>query len=1069
MWKDEDCSLSPKKNTDDWDSEGHSEIFRNSFRPTSPLSLTDLNMWDTRSRFTAQSSAWCGMASVSGSGFLSKVSTSVSGSSGNFRHKDPDMRRWQSLSCLAPKGASRSFNQSPGPELRAALEESSIRRAELVQMLREAHEHLDSQTDLVRAKDTQLQHSLTTAQLLDMKHKQLAEAVSALEQEKAAAELSRFEESRQRGELHEKVLQLEMDLLKMRSTMDRGSIVSSEKTHKPFGRALPVTQEDVYRQENQKVDRELCKLREALREAEARANTQDEERSQALQQLQTSREAQRTLLSQVEEMNQKLSHITQSHTEVQKQLSEANSKLSQACLEKALLSTQLLKLEDNVNDIKAKLSAALSDKDRLIQDNSDLRQRSQSLQLQLERVQQCREGFTDQVCDLHEQLAEAKSQNNKQDQETSLIKEELVSVKDLNKKLTCELEVVKQRLEISQSELHELTAKKVTNTSQVTEQEAERTQPLGRKEQLPGSMSDGGHAELTEMREKYCHLRESWDALELENQRVQDRCLCLESEILEKEEKLHLQVEEYQKLEAQRVQTIEELRAVASHWNEKWQEVSLTLNTTQAELDELKKKDLRCKLQEEAAQLAAEVDILKRERQKDKEEIESLLQHKANMETVPNRAKKDSLLKVELDACKQELELERSRSQALLHRCKGKDKGGEAVQTHGTQTLTELSIPLHTTTGSSTLWQRPSDSSSSQNNPSQVQVELQKVWDMLQTRDTELKELQQELQSARGQVCLHSSEVEKLELQLSHREKELRGKENALESLERLREAEKMEAQVKISALELKLKGNASGDNQDDGGLADVLTTDSLRAEPQESRKRAHQLQPENNLAVQRLQKLRQLYPGKGENSSLESKTDKTLRPVHVEQDKQRRMVTEQLKSLFKERQGGGKETGSAAAQTGGSSLKDWVPKSEAVKTALDTLHSQRRRQQELQGAARRNWQQGAGLMPVSEEEEEEEEEEDTDQPGGDKGALQQVAHDKEELHHQSHQLPAETVSEKSSNAGVPSLSPSSAEGDLLGTVPCLYPDGIFQARLVDIYSPDEDEDEEDVKKHDTS
>lgn len=81
------------------------------------------------------------------------------------------MRRWQSLSCLAPKGASRSFNQSPGSELRAALEESSIRRAELVQMLREAHEHLDSQTDLVRAKDTQLQHSLTTAQLLDMKHK----------------------------------------------------------------------------------------------------------------------------------------------------------------------------------------------------------------------------------------------------------------------------------------------------------------------------------------------------------------------------------------------------------------------------------------------------------------------------------------------------------------------------------------------------------------------------------------------------------------------------------------------------------------------------------------------------------------------------------------------------------------------------------------------------------------------------------------------------------------------------------------------------------------------------------
>lgn len=83
----------------------------------------------------------------------------------------------------------------------------------------------------------------------------------------------------------------------------------------------------------------------------------------------------------------------------------------------------------------------------------------------------------------------------------------VVCLHQLNKKLTCELEVVKQRLEISQSELHELTAKKVTNTSQVPEREAERAQPLGRKERLPGSMSDGGHAELTEMREKYCQLR----------------------------------------------------------------------------------------------------------------------------------------------------------------------------------------------------------------------------------------------------------------------------------------------------------------------------------------------------------------------------------------------------------------------------------------------------------------------------------------------------------------------------------------------------------------------------------
>lgn len=43
-------------------------------------------------------------------------------------------------------------------------------------------------------------------------------------------------------------------------------------------------------QERQKVDTELCKLSEALRDAEARAKTEEEERNQALQKLQTSTE-----------------------------------------------------------------------------------------------------------------------------------------------------------------------------------------------------------------------------------------------------------------------------------------------------------------------------------------------------------------------------------------------------------------------------------------------------------------------------------------------------------------------------------------------------------------------------------------------------------------------------------------------------------------------------------------------------------------------------------------------------------------------------------------------------------
>lgn len=43
-------------------------------------------------------------------------------------------------------------------------------------------------------------------------------------------------------------------------------------------------------QEKQSIEAELCKLREALRDAEERMKTQEEERQQALQKLQTSTE-----------------------------------------------------------------------------------------------------------------------------------------------------------------------------------------------------------------------------------------------------------------------------------------------------------------------------------------------------------------------------------------------------------------------------------------------------------------------------------------------------------------------------------------------------------------------------------------------------------------------------------------------------------------------------------------------------------------------------------------------------------------------------------------------------------
>ncbi|XP_023258376.1 golgin subfamily A member 3-like isoform X2 [Seriola lalandi dorsalis] len=850
-------------------------MFRPSYRSSSPFSLTDLDMWDTKSRLTAQTSAWCGMATVSGSGFLSKVSTSTSGSTGGFRQNDPGLRRWQSLSRLAPEGATRSFTPSPGAELQAARAESSFRQAGVVQWLQDAHERIDSQLDRLRARDAQLSYNTTTAQL-HMNHK-LSEAMSTLEQEKEAAESNHFDKNQQRRELHEKVLKLERDLVQMRSTLDRGSNDQpTKRAPSSLSRTLPVSQEDFNRQEKQEVDTELCRLREALREAETRAKTQEEERNQALQRLQTSDETQRTLLSQIEEMNQSLSHTVSNHTEVQEQLSEANNKISQACLEKAILSTQVLKLEDNVKELKAKLTGALSDKDQLIQEKAELHQRTQVLELHLERTQPA-----------------------SKDQETVLMKEESKALREVNEKLTCELEMIKQKVEISQSQLQELTAEQVVNIKQIRDLEAERSELITQKEELLSKTDEDSH----EMKEKCCQLRESVEVLELEKQTLQDQCRCLEAELLDNEEKLHLLEEEYRKQDAVRVQHIEELKAVASHWTEKWQKVALTLQSTQEELEELKKSNST------------------------------------------NEGQCDSLLRVELDACKQELELEleRSRSQALLQRYK--DDGGAAVRTKGKETVTDLSE-------SSLLWEPTSDSHSSQKKS--------------------------------PQVCIQSSEVQMLKEKLTEREKELREKEDALMSLERLRETEKTEAQIKVSALELKLRKKASEVSQESEGHANVSTTDSLRTQLEESRKKAGQLQQEKMLAVQKLQTRKQLYSvkftketplkmascsGDGHNElqmpclqvkdekpPVEGRKDKTVCPVNLETDQQRRMVTEQLKSLFKEREG--KEVGKvdntpAAAQTRTSSPQDGTPTSKA--TAVD----------------RWGWQQSSGLMPVFEEDEE--------------------------------------------------------------------------------------------------
>ncbi|XP_041853992.1 girdin-like [Melanotaenia boesemani] len=561
------------------------------------------------------------------------------------------------------------------------------------------------------------------------------------------------------------------------------------------------------------------------------------------------------MLNQIEEISKRLKQSVQSCSEVQEKLSEANNKISHACLDKAVLSTQVLKLEDNIKELKAKLIEVLSNKDHLMQEKKDLLQRV--LEMQQERT----------THDPHDCLHQS---NNNQDKETVLIKEELTFLRQVNEKLRGELESIEQSLEISQHQLHERKEERITNAKHITDLEAKCSQLVRENDELLNKMNENGHNSPTEAKEKCCQHRESVEVLELEKQKLQDQCLYSEAQVREKENVLHLQKEEYQKQDAMRVQHIEELKAVVSHWTDKWQRAALSLQSKQDELEEFKKNI--------------------------------------------NKKVCDSLLRAELDACKQELEQERSKNPTFLQRYE--DKGGEMVLSQTVDRETETA-----TSESSLICESPSDSQSHQNKS--------------------------------PQVLIQSHEVERLRQKLAEREKELSEKEHTLKSLEGLRQMEKTEAQIKISALELKLMKKVSEDCQNNGSLqTDFSITDSLRFQLDESTRRAEQLQQEKMLAVQRLQALRQqLSPVKDETPSVEGRKDKTLCTVNPETEQQRRMVNEQLKCLFKEREG--KETGKEA-------------------NAAEAAQNQTSTSLDVRGTVdRRNWQQGSGLTPVFEEDEE--------------------------------------------------------------------------------------------------
>ncbi|XP_030434639.1 centrosome-associated protein CEP250-like isoform X2 [Gopherus evgoodei] len=880
-------------------------------------------------------------------------------------------------------------------------------------------------------------------------------SVTQLEKEKSWLDLSRYEDQKQRGDLQEKILNLEMEVVKAKSCLSRMSC-----------RSVSPSPSQRLSAEKEELNREMTALQETLSDYKEHMKVLEAERDEMTQQLNSAKEGQQLAFSQTSEANQRVTDSFQVTTALHKEIGRLQAAYSSTSREKELLSSKVARLEERVPELTMKLKPALANRERFLKEKVELHQQVQDLTLQLERAQWSREGFNSQVSDLHLELVNAKAQANHQDQEKVLMKEELVTLRQVNEQLSSELGQSHQRLETSMGQLYHLEAEKKILTNRIQALETERMQLLGEQEALKSQMQrdPGGQGiDLAALQTTCEGLRASQSVLQAEKEALQARCMELEDALQHKQEELCGQLAEQQQ--------------VSQHWKDRWNQAAMALKTKEEELEqahvasqslsakhtelledcELLQVDVEelaelrgtvCSLKEEnrdlmrqlreqqqatqllqlqqelatntsvlgsGSQRTSEQEALYKEIQETHDRIKRLENEKAEMKSEIRKLKLDgaSVLRIELDACKQELELEKSRSQALngkvqLLQSRRRDnatppheiKFPAASNTTATSGL-EMDCPVSSPRSSqisspqgeplalesprglmasgglseveslkqklqretasrqekeALIWtlreqleelklKQPGDiklvgrgvqcqffslmlQASLEEVDTElvlVRKELQKVWDMLKTRDTALEEQRLELESSRSQYTDCSSEKLRLEQLVACLEHQLAEREQALRHLQQASEMEKNKLEIQASSLELKLaevevlRDDAQRRNQASGPL-EVQNSGPRQGRASHSQGKCSRCDAflaqlnkmiqsctEKGAVLQEDQALTYLCELQGLLKGLSpcAASQVTRSPQEKSQtlEQQHQLVTEQLKGLFRQRQ----------------------------------------------------------------------------------------------------------------------------------------------------------------------
>ncbi|KAM9311799.1 uncharacterized protein PAF06_009660 [Gastrophryne carolinensis] len=946
-------------------------------------------------------------------------------------------------------------------DLRASLSESAQKRSDLVQHLREAQGKLEEQSEEIRKRDKELELSRAKTELLAIKQKQLEASISQLEKEKGWLEVSRFEDKKQRGELQDRIINLEMEVMLAKSSLENLNYTNE----------LTIQKSSLG---NDEVNRELKTARENLVYFRNRVKVLEAEKNNAIEELRKLREGSRLALSQANEANGRVTDTLRNHQNMQEELTDLQLNFNNINLEKELLSSKAMRLEEKVSDLSLRLKIAQSDKERFMQEKLELHRRTQELSLELERAKRGHEGFNDQFSDLHIELVDAKAQANRQDQEKVQMKEELLMLKQVNEKMNTELGQTQQTLQGTLEELHQIQAEHKITSNLSDALEAERKQLLEEKQLLMAAVENDDESQLLQ------ELRESQQQLHDERDKLNVRCSELEAALEQAHEQLGSQIQEQQQ--------------ITLYWKERWQQTAVNLKNAEELLEQEKAQCRKAaerntallqdceilqadreelpelqaavsRLKEENSQLSqqmkemeqtqhlqnlhkstvsqtymfiiflivertgndsfttvieenkgipqtkdrpeemiAQVDNVYKELQQAQdclqmngkgmplliacylhsEKIKLLEREKSDKETEIRKLKSEngSVLQIELDACRQQLELERSRREEL--QIQVAELESKLTEDRKSQELEDLKC------------KKPEDIKASLEEVDtelvQVREELQKVWDMLRTKDTELEEQYQELESARDQYTECSTEKVRLEQLVTSLQKQVEDKVQELRHLQQLREMEKTEMAIERSSMELKMAEiQEQCENATSTNIEQKAPTGNKNLSPKSvplasgphkcarcdvflqqietvikgCQERNVELQEEKNQTLSVLYQLQDILKDLSKQTKVNKQVAKTIQVDNDTLKQQHKLVTEQLKGLFKEK----KQLSNAYEKFPKEEkpADDWTIKSRLVKNVLNSV----KRQTEDQGEVSKERTQHEELQNLSGESEE--------------------------------------------------------------------------------------------------